>query len=923
MVVLNGDCFELLAGRRRSVAAALDEHPVFEAALTALRTGGGRLVVTVGNHDGRLAWDTVEAHAATDRLGAELCFAADLIIETARGDRVVRVEHGHRFDAANSFRDPRNPLDSPLGHHIVEEVLPELEGRPFLRDVARLADPNEFSRFLGSRVVYRQLMRRWWLLLVPIVVGLAARTPFVVRALSTHRTVGHVERWLLVASIGLVADVLVLGIVAVLVVRRVFSALAGSRLGPRGSHLNELPRTAAEALCSEGFAGFVTGHTHHPELWPIAGGFYANSGCGVLTIESWAARWGLPPVFAGVHRRSWIEIGGDRDMSTQLWLSESAVDDQTRLERLAVRRHRPRPAVPTVVADVPTGAAWPTSYTTTLSAPRVRDRARRVGAVATLLVAAVGLVSSLTPPLRARLQWLAQALPVEFPQVASSGLVFTSVALALVARGLRRGLWTAWAATSVLLGVSALLNVTKGADFEEAAIAAAVLGALLVSRRHFQVRSDTARMRRAALIGSVGAIATAAVSALLVTVVGARRNVDRRETLTTAIERLIGGRGEQLPTVSPFVGPAVSAAAIALVVAVLWIVFSPGNPVRPTPQEHHADRERARRVVAQYGGDTLGYFALRDDKMWFFTGRSVVAYAVRNGVCLVSPDPIGPPEDRADVWSEFSTFADGRGWSIAVVAAQPAWRPIYEATGLRSVYMGDEAIVDCQSFTLDGGPMKSVRGAYNRVAKAGYSVEFLDPAHLADATVEELRDVMTQTRQGDAERGFSMTLSRVFDPDDAGLLIAVARNPDGRADAFCHFTPAADIDGWSLDLMRRRSSTEIPNGLTDFVIIETIRHIHATHHWGLGLNFAVMRAVLAGERHGAISQLERKVLHKFSESMQIESLWRYNEKFRPYWRPRNVMLSGPEHAAAQGIAIADAEGIAELPIIGRFLGRRS
>ena len=35
------------------------------------------------------------------------------------------------------------------------------------------------------------------------------------------------------------------------------------------------------------------------------------------------------------------------------------------------------------------------------------------------------------------------------------------------------------------------------------------------------------------------------------------------------------------------------------------------------------------------------------------------------------------------------------------------------------------------------------------------------------------------------------------------------------------------------------------------------------------------------------------------------------------------MLSGPEHATAQGIAIADAEGIAELPIIGRFLGRRS
>ena len=84
-----------------------------------------------------------------------------------------------------------------------------------------------------------------------------------------------------------------------------------------------------------------------------------------------------------------------------------------------------------------------------------------------------------------------------------------------------------------------------------------------------------------------------------------------------------------------------------------------------------------------------------------------------------------------------------------------------------------------------------------------------------------------------------------------------------------------------------------------------------------------MRAVMAGEREGGLYGLERRVLHRFGETMQIESLWRYNEKFRPYWRPRSVMLSGAEHAAAQGVAIADAEAIWELPVIGRFLGRKT
>ena len=48
----------------------------------------------------------------------------------------------------------------------------------------------------------------------------------------------------------------------------------------------------------------------------------------------------------------------------------------------------------------------------------------------------------------------------------------------------------------------------------------------------------------------------------------------------------------------------------------------------------------------------------------------------------------------------------------------------------------------------------------------------LEPAH-----VEMLRDalleVMTKSRRGDVERGFSMTLGRVFDPADSGLLLAV------------------------------------------------------------------------------------------------------------------------------------------------------
>jgi lysyl-tRNA synthetase, class II len=98
-----------------------------------------------------------------------------------------------------------------------------------------------------------------------------------------------------------------------------------------------------------------------------------------------------------------------------------------------------------------------------------------------------------------------------------------------------------------------------------------------------------------------------------------------------------------------------------------------------------------------------------------------------------------------------------------VLGASAPWLPIYRATGLTGVYMGDEAIVDCQTFSLKGKSMKSPRGAYNRMSKSGYHVAVMPALDASAALRTQLEDLATQTRQGEAERGFSMTLSRMFD----------------------------------------------------------------------------------------------------------------------------------------------------------------
>jgi lysylphosphatidylglycerol synthetase-like protein (DUF2156 family) len=91
-------------------------------------------------------------------------------------------------------------------------------------------------------------------------------------------------------------------------------------------------------------------------------------------------------------------------------------------------------------------------------------------------------------------------------------------------------------------------------------------------------------------------------------------------------------------------------------------------------------------------------------------------------------------------------------------------------------------------------------------------------------------------------------------------------------------------------------------------------------HVRLGLNFAMMRAVLAGEAGDRLStKVERWLLLRMSDSMQIESLWRFNAKFDPEWLPRFVVWDSAEQSLAAALAIAKAESFWELPLIGRFL----
>jgi len=550
-------------------------------------------------------------------------------------------------------------------------------------------------------------------------------------------------------------------------------------------------------------------------------------------------------------------------------------------------------------------------------------RRRRLAALAVMVTALFDLIAAALPP-RPHLGFVHFA-PLVVAQGATALLALAGLLLLATVRGLRRGQRRAWAFSVALLGVTGLLHLVRGVGVVQVGCCLTALAVLVACRRSFAACTDPRSSRSGGLWLVAGLLAGIASTAASVEIFyAADRDGGQAPHLTTILlavtERLVDIRTIPFPLhLDRFLTPALAAMGVALFVSAVLLTTRP--LVDRSRRGSDESMQRARHLVDRHGGGTLDYFALRDDKRHYFTHDTVVSYAVHHGICLVSPDPIGPAEQAVEAWAEFSRFADQQGWPVAVLGGDAAWLPIYRRSGMRALYVGDEAIVPVDDFSLSGGHKKGLRQAVNRIAKYGYTMSFHDPCHLDPAMAEALRDLADQGRRGHAERGFSMTLGRLFDPDDTGLLLAVASDRDGRPVALCQFVPAPSIGGYSLDLMRREEGGH-PNGLVDFVLVSTIEHLRASGMAGLGLNFATMRALVADDTPSpAGHRLVRWALRKLSRSMQIESLWRFCAKYDPEWVSRYLVTGSLEQFVSIGLAVAQAESFWELPVIGRFLSR--
>jgi lysyl-tRNA synthetase, class II len=494
-----------------------------------------------------------------------------------------------------------------------------------------------------------------------------------------------------------------------------------------------------------------------------------------------------------------------------------------------------------------------------------RPRPESLLAWAAAAVGVIGIVSALTPELADRYDAVRGVLPPGVPTAARVLALAFGIALLWLSRSLARRRRRAWQLAVVLVVASAAAHLAKGLDVEEAVISLLLLGALLRYRSRFDVPGDPRS------VGPVVGILLAACA------VGA---------VTVGIEL----RGGELPD---RVGDLFAALGLLAGFAALYLWLRPlSQAVAQTVAEHRLARD----IVDEFGSDSLSFFALRKDKSLFFspTRRAFLAYRVVAGSAIVSGDPVGDEGEFDALLAEFRRVAHTRGWRFAVVGVSQENLARYERLGMRSIKMGDEAVLLPGEFSLEGRSIRKVRQSVSRLTKAGYTFRIVDAEDADHAQIEEVSE---EWRGEHAERGFSMAMDDLY---ASGTLLAVAEGPDGVVGGFLHLAPAPAHGGWSLSTMRRRH--DAPNGLMEFLIVETALWAKECGASELSLNFCA----LTGLRHRRLMQLADRFF-------QLERLHSFSRKFHPAWRARYACFEKLTDLPLVGLAYLHLEQLLVAP----------
>ncbi len=504
----------------------------------------------------------------------------------------------------------------------------------------------------------------------------------------------------------------------------------------------------------------------------------------------------------------------------------------------------------------------------------VRQLAPGIMAVTVFMGGALLLFSGATPEAPIRMTFLANFLPLYAMELSHLLGSVAGIGLVLLARGLSRRLDTAWYVTMILLATSAILQLLKGADYEEAMVMVGIFLALAPCRPAFY--------RKGSLLAERFTPGWAAAVAVVV--------------LTTVWFSLFSyknlGYSQELWWEFAFDSDApralratVAVMGVSLAVAIAHLLRL--TRARPEPPGHDS-LAHVVDVVAQDQHAEANLVWLRDKSLLFSeSGNAFIMYGIQRRSWISMGNPVGPRAEWEELVWQFRELCDRYDGRPVFYKVDESSLPLYLDLGLNFFKLGEEGWVPLDKFGLAGGARQELRYIHRRAERDGASFEML-PAGSASALQTDLERVSSAWLHDKRarEKRFSMGCYDVEYLDRFPL--AVVRN-HGVVVAFANLWTAPAGHELAIDLMRHTNA--VGYGVMDYLIVEAMLWGRANDYQWFNLGIAP----LSGLQDRALAPLWARFgafVHRNGEEFyNFQGLRRFKEKYTPQWQP--VYLASP------------------------------
>lgn len=506
------------------------------------------------------------------------------------------------------------------------------------------------------------------------------------------------------------------------------------------------------------------------------------------------------------------------------------------------------------------------------------------------LLGVVNIISVLTPSIRERMHILHNYLPTEAIHASNYFILASGLLLLVTAAFMLKGLRSAWW-FALLLSLGSLIgHLTKAIDYEEAIIALVVILSLVSTRKEYVVRSNP-RLR------GIG-IQTALISMLAVIVFGVVGfyfldiryfNIDFslvQSIKYTLLNFFLVGSSDLVP-VGKFTHYFINTIQISGLLSIGFLVFTLISPYVWKPEPAQAELDEALALTKKFGKSAVDYFKMYRDKLLFFNEARTgfIGYRVSGNFAVILEDPVAENETvMMQCLVEFDSFCKDNGLKNISYRVPAESLPIYRQLRKKSLYIGQEAVVDLTRFTLSGGDKKSMRNALNKVTERGFKASVVEPP-LKEGLLQKLKAVSDEWLLETEREELVFSQGMFVWEEIKNQTVIIVENAEEKVIAFINIIPDYAPDEGTYDLIRK--TADAPNGVMDFMLVEVFNYFKRQNIHFVNLGFAPLSGIEIPEDITARSM--KFAYEKIKSFSHYKGLRDYKEKFTPNWHDKYLV----------------------------------